>query len=95
MYVRKYVCMYVWKYIGNFMRTDHFFLSYLRGLLTFAGPTPVLIKNNVVLVFFDHFSSTSRSLRAVLIKMCFWNFLLTRKFQTNYLYEDHIDTALF
>ena len=35
------------------MRSDHFFLSYLGGLLTFAGPTPVLIKNNVLLGFFE------------------------------------------
>ena len=86
----KYVCMYVCMlHIGTFRRTIGFFAVLLRGPLSLAGPTPVLVKFKDIFAIFRCFRRSSTIFSSVLVKVHFTKQSLTQKIFKMYFYEDH------
>ena len=61
----------------------------LRGPLSLAGPTPVLVKFKHIFVIFSFFRRSCRIFSSVLVKVHFRNQSLTQKILKMYFYEDH------
>ena len=87
MYVCIFMCMYVCMYIGTFRRTTGFFAVPLRGLLSLAGPTPVLVKFERISVICRCFRGSSTLFSWVLVKVHNSNYWLTQKILKMYVYE--------
>ena len=66
-------------YIGTFRRTNGFFAVPLRGLLSLAGPAPVLVKFEDIFIIFRCFRGYSMLFSSVLVKVHDSKHRLTQK----------------